>query len=272
MRGRWGPGARRTPTGQCHPCCLDGRVCRCTVSPAASSPSAPSALPISARSGPQGGLCREAPVHAVRPVLDADPCGVLTAGKWVSVVFPELCSVEPLHPATGTAWAPAPCGSRAGPLPGGRPRAGGLTPGGRPRPAASRSPLLTFVLLLPWCLRHVLLAARPPLTPVFCPRVVVSPPAALPRPRLLPAHPGSASGRSRRRPARRSEPCLGSSWDGGAETRAGRPRQVSVGARPRRHAGWTALSPAGGAGAGVAGGRPGPGAGAWSCQGLSVTV
>lgn len=171
MRGRWGPGARRTPTGQCHPCRLDGRVCRCTVSPAASSPSAPSALPISARSGPQGGLCREAPVHAVRPVLDADPCGVLMAGKWVSVVFPELCSVEPQHPATGTAWAPAPCGSRAGPL-----------PGGRPRPAASRSPLLTFVLLLPWCLRHVLLAARPPLTPVFCPRVVVSPPAALPRP------------------------------------------------------------------------------------------
>lgn len=34
---------------------------------------------LSARNGPQGGLCPEALVHAVRPVLDADPCGVLTA-------------------------------------------------------------------------------------------------------------------------------------------------------------------------------------------------
>lgn len=102
-----------------------------------------------------------------------------------------------------------------------------VLPGTRRGPcvALTLPSLHALLLLLLWCLHHVFcLAARPPLVPSLL-SPCHGPPSA--RPWLL-ACPGSASGRNRQ-PSQGPEPRPRSSGAGGAEVRARRLRQVSVG-------------------------------------------
>jgi hypothetical protein len=107
------------------------------------------------------------------------------------------------------------------------------------RASAGAGLTLSFLLAFPSvaavCLHHAFCLVPTP-SPLPSPlRVVVSLLAgplsslALALGRLLFACLGSASGRSWQWPSRWTEPCHGSSWDGGAKSCAGFPRQVSVG-------------------------------------------
>lgn len=93
------------------------------------------------------------------------------------------------------------------------------------------SSLHAFPFVAAVCLHHTfcLAVCSPPphvVVPSSCPHHRCS---ALALGRLLLACPGSASGRSWQWLSRWTEPCHGSWWDGGAKSRAGLLRQVSVG-------------------------------------------
>lgn len=149
----------------------------------------------------------------------------------VSLVVPKLCSTEPQRPPSGAGWCRVP---PLGPL------------GRRGLPHALLSSRFSFVAAPVPPSRFVWPPTCPsPPPPLFCPPVVVVPPSCPLR--LFLACPGSASGRNRQWPSQWLEPCLGSSWDGGAEARAGLLRQVSAGGlHPRRvvpeHSGWRRTS------------------------------
>lgn len=146
----------------------------------------------------------------------------------VSLAVPKLCSTEPRRPPSGAGWCQAP---PLGPL------------GRRGLPHALLSSRFSFVAapVPPSRFVWLPLPSTPSLLSSCCGCPSPCPPSCPLR--LLLACLGSASGRNRQWPSRWPEPCLGSSWDGGAEARAGLLRQVSAGGlRPRRvvpeHSGW----------------------------------